>query len=133
MALFSKTKTSSNDSTNVVFDFLKGLIVATLISLGLVILLAFCINWFEIKDSYLSPLTLLIKGISIVVGTVIAVRGESKGLLKGMCFGIIYIVFAFVIFSILSSSFKLGLSSLLNVLFASLLGGIVGIIKVNKK
>lgn len=133
MALFSKTKTSSNDSTNVVFDFLKGLIVATLISLGLVILLAFCINWFEIKDSYLSPLTLLIKGISIVVGTVIAVRGESKGLLKGICFGIIYIVFAFVIFSILSSSFKLGLSSLLNVLFASLLGGIVGIIKVNKK
>jgi hypothetical protein len=39
---------------------------------------------------------------------------------------------AFVVFSVLAGTASIGVSTLLDVLFASLLGGIVGIVKVNK-
>ena len=77
-------------------------------------------------------ITLLIKGLSVLVGSIIAVKGSEKGLVKGIAFGAIYILLAFLIFSILSGNFAFGLSSFLDLFFASLLGGIVGIIKVNK-
>ncbi len=131
MASFSKTKSSSNQS--VVFDFIKGIIIASLVSLALVILFAFFIKWFDISDGYLNLITLLVKAISVIIGSIFAVKGDSKGLVKGVVFGLIYIIFAFVIFSFLAGSFSVGLSTLLDLAFASLLGGIVGIIKVNRK
>lgn len=123
-------KTDTNE--NVFFDFFKGILIASLLSLGLVILAAFCLKWFSIADEYVAPITLLIKGISVFVGAMFAVKGNSKGLLKGVSFGLIYIVVAFIVFSVLAGSMSVGVSTLLDVLFASLLGGIVGIVKVNR-
>lgn len=127
------SKADSKTNENVVFDFIKGIIVAMLISLGLIVLFAFCLKWFMIPDAFILPITLVIKMISVVIGSIIAVKGDSKGLVKGVLFGLIYIVFAFIIFSFLAKSFHFGLSFLLDILSASLLGGIVGIIKVNRK
>ena len=123
-------KTDTNE--NVLFDFFKGILIASLLSLGLVILAAFCLKWFSIADEYVAPITLLIKGTSVFVGAMFAVKGNSKGLLKGVSFGLIYIVVAFIVFSVLAGSMSVGVSTLLDVLFASLLGGIVGIVKVNR-
>lgn len=123
-------KTDTNE--NVFFDFFKGILIASLLSLGLVILAAFCLKWFSIADEYVAPITLLIKGTSVFVGAMFAVKGNSKGLLKGVSFGLIYIVVAFIVFSVLAGSMSVGVSTLLDVLFASLLGGIVGIVKVNR-
>lgn len=131
--MFAHSKTKNVSKDNIVLDFAKGMIVALLISLTLVILFAFCLKWFSLEDSFIVPITLVIKGISVLIGSLIAVKGSSKGLVKGLCFGAIYIVFAFIIFSILAGSFSLGVSSLLDFAFATLLGGIVGIVKVNRK
>lgn len=130
--MFGRTKTEKLTNENIVFDFVKGLLVATLLSLGLVVLFAFCMKWFSIPDEFITPATLLIKGLSALVGSILAVKGNSKGLLKGMTFGAIYIVLAFVIFSILAGTFDIGLGLVLDLAFASLLSGIVGIVKVNK-
>ena len=131
MFSFSKTEKFSNE--NVVFSFVKGLIVATLISLGLIVLFAFCFGWFSLPDASIVPVNLAIKGLSVLVGSLIAVSGNSKGLLKGFVFGLCYVVVAFVVFSLLAGTFSFELSVLLDMAFAGLLGGIVGIIKVNKK
>lgn len=131
--MFSKSKTEKIKNNNIVFDFIKGAIVAILISLGLVVLFAFCIKWFSLSDAVIAPVTFVIKGLSVLFGAMIAVKGDSKGLVKGVGFGAIYICFAFVIFSILSGSFSIGLTSLLDLVFSVVLGGIVGIVKVNKK
>lgn len=122
----------ADTNENVFFDFFKGILIASLLSLGLVILAAFCLKWFSIADEYVAPITLLIKGTSVFVGAMFAVKGNSKGLLKGVSFGLIYIVVAFIVFSVLAGSVSVGVSTLLDVLFASLLGGIVGIVKVNR-
>ena len=129
MSVFSKTCAKEN----VVFDFVKGLIVASLCSLALVVLFAFCIKWFDIGDRYLNLITLSMKAVSVVIGSIFAVKGQSKGLLKGIVFGLFYVIVAFLIFSLLAGGFNLGLGFLFDLAFASLLGGIVGIVKVNRK
>lgn len=130
--MFGRSKTETLSNENVIFDFFKGLLVATLLSLGFVILFAFCMKWFMIADEFIAPITLVIKAVSVVSGSAIAIKGKSKGLLKGMAFGVIYILLAFIVFSMLANTFSIGLNTLLDVAFASLLGGIVGIVKVNK-
>lgn len=130
--MFSKTSSKRLLSNNLILDFLKGIIIALLLSLGLIILFAFSLKWFNIPDSFIPSFTLAIKGISVLIGSIFAVKGESKGLIKGFGFGAIYIVFAFIIFSVLSGGFNFSFNSLLDMLFAGLLGGMVGIIKVNK-
>ena len=130
--MFSRKNMDSVTNENNMFHFIKGLIVASLLSLGLVILLAFCMKWFSISDAFISPITLLIKGLSVSFGAFLAIKGKTKGLLKGLIFGFLYVVVAFLVFSLLAGSFSINISTLLDVLFASLLGGIIGIIKVNK-
>ena len=120
-------------SNPIILDFLKGIIISLLSSLGLIILFAFSIKWFNISDVAIAPITLTIKGVSVIVGSIFAIKGDSKGLLKGASFGAFYIFVAFLIFGFLSGEFIVSINSLLDVLFSALLGGLVGIIKVNKK
>lgn len=128
---YSKSKTEKI-SSNIVVSFLKGLIVSMLVSFALIILLALSLKWFSLDEKFISPINLAIKTISVIVGSCIAVKGESRGLIKGVAFGLLYIVSAFVCFSVLAKSFALDMSFLLDVLFAGIAGGIVGIIKVNR-
>ena len=128
---FAKSK-SLNSSGNLILNYLKGLIVAMLVSFALVILLAFSLKWFSLDEKFISPLNLAIKTISVVIGSCIAVKGETKGLLKGVVFGLLYILLAFVSFSFLAKTFSVDLSLFLDILFASVAGGTVGVIKVNR-
>lgn len=130
--MFVGSKSETESKENIVFSYFKGLLISTMISLGLVIVLAFSLKWFELGDGFIVPLTLLIKGVSVLVGAIFAVDGRNKGLLKGAGFGAVYVVFALVIFSILAGGFSVGVSTFLDLVFASLVGGIVGIVKVNK-
>ncbi len=131
MSVFSKTKSSGNES--LLFDYFKGILIASLCSLIFVVVFAFVIKWFDIADGYLNLITLMIKALSVIIGAIFAVKGKEKGLVKGAVFGLIYVIVAFVIFSLLAGGFSLGLSFVLDLAFATLLGGIVGIIKVNRK
>ena len=128
---FAKSKTSQLKE-NLVLGFLKGLIISMLVSFGLIIILAFSLKWFSISESLIYPLNLVIKAISVIIGSCIAIKGKTKGLLKGVVFGILYVFLAFTCFSFLSKSFIFDLSLFLDILSACIAGGVVGIIKVNK-
>lgn len=125
------TKKLSNE--NLFLSILKGIIVSMLISFALILVFALCLKWFVFDEVWIVPINLLIKAISVVFGSMIAVKGESRGLLKGALFGGVYIVFAFIVFGLLAGSFEIGLSFLLDLVFSVILGGIVGIVKVNKR
>ena len=128
---FSKTKSSSTNE-NLILSFIKGLIVSMLVSFVLVIVLALSIKWFSLSENLISPLNLVIKTISVLIGSIIAVKGQSKGLVKGVIFGFLYVSLAFCCFSFLAKTFTFDLSLLLDAIFACVAGGIVGIIKVNR-
>lgn len=129
---FSKYKTEKLNG-NILVNFIKGLIVSMLITFALIIVLAFSLKWLSIDEKYITPLNLAIKVISVLVGAVIAVKGENKGLLKGILFGFIYITISFVSFSILANTFMFDLSLVLDLVCTSIAGGIVGIFKVNAR
>ena len=98
--MFAKLKSeNAHTSKNVFFDFVKGLVVAIIISLALVVLFAFILKWATVPDSVIPFITLAIKGLSVLVGSLISVKGESKGLVKGAGFGMLYVVIAFLLFS----------------------------------
>lgn len=127
----SKTKTSSKD--NIFLDYFKGLLLSILTSFALIILFALCLKWFDISDGFIVPMTLAIKGISVFVGACFAIRSSSShGLVKGLVFGMVYMIFAFMVFGVLSGTFEFGMSSFLDLIFVSILGGLVGIVKVNR-
>ncbi len=127
-----KTKSISNENKNMIFDFVKGLLASIMISFALIILFAFILKCFDISDIAIVPVTLLIKGISVFVGSFIAIKGKSKGLIKGVVFGAIYVILAFLVFGIIAGNFSFDVGLLLDFAFAILLAGLVGIIKVNK-
>lgn len=131
--MFANSKTENFNSTNVVIDYLKGLIVSMLVSLGLVIIFALLLKWFDLPESLVVPITFVIKYLSVIVGSLIAIKGTSMGLVKGGLFGFFYTILAFVVFSFLAKSFALDLTTLLDLASSILLGAIVGIIKVNRK
>ena len=122
-----------SEKNNLVLDYLKGLILSMMLSFGLVLIFAFSLKWIAINDSTIMPINLAIKIISVIFGSMVAVKGDSKGLVKGVIFGMVYMLVAFVSFSILASSFMFDLSFLLDVVCSAIAGGIVGIIKVNKR
>lgn len=130
--MFGKSSVKKLVVNNVFMDYLKGIIIALLISMALIFAFAFSLKWFDISDAFIPMVTLIIKGLSVLIGAIIAIKGKEKGLLKGLLFGIIYTFLAMLIFSILSGSFDIGMSFVLDVLFAGILGGLVGIVKVNK-
>ena len=130
MTSFSKTNQISNE--NVFLSFFKGLIISLLISLGLVVLFAFSLKWFEINDTFIFIGTMVIKAVSVLIGAMVAIKGKSKGLIKGILFGLIYIFVAFVVFSFLAGGFEFDGQTVLDFVASAIIGGIVGVIKVNK-
>ena len=131
--MISNSNTEKMSNSNIIFDFVKGLIVAIIASLGLVIVFALVLKWFDLSEKLITPMTFAIKYISVIAGSLIAIKGENKGLIKGGFFGALYTCIAFLVFSFLSKSFAFDLTTLLDFVSSILLGAIIGIIKVNKK
>lgn len=131
--MVSSSNTKNISSENTVFDFVKGLIISIILSLVMVIAFALCLKWFDFSEKLIVPITFVIKYLSVIVGSIFAVKGNSKGLIKGALFGLLYTMFSFIIFSILASSFSFDLTTVLDIVSSILLGAIVGIIKVNKQ
>ena len=127
---FSKTK---NVNQNLFLSFGVGLFVAMIISFGLIILFAFSMKWFSLSENLISPVNMAIKAVSVLFGSLVAVRGETSGLVKGATFGLVYILAAFLCFSFLAKTFELTIGFFLDIICAVLVGGIVGIIKVNRR
>ncbi len=129
---YSKYKTEKVNG-NLIIDFLKGLIVAILISFALIIVLACCLKWFSIDEKFIIPLNIAIKILSVIFGAMIAIRGDKAGLLKGVVFGCLYMFLAFTTFSFLAKSYSVDLGLLLDVICTCIAGGIVGVVKVNAR
>ena len=129
MKTFSSSEIANKNS---VVDYLKGLIVSLALSFALVILFAFMLKWIAAIESYIYIGTMLIKVICVGVGALIAIKGDSRGLLKGILFGLLYISLAFLIFSFLAGSFVFDGSAVLDFVISAIAGGIIGVIKVNR-
>ena len=122
-----------NNKISIFLELLKGTLFSLIISMLLIIVFAIIIRFANISDSLILPINQVIKGVSLLLGTIIALKGSNKGIVKGFLIGIFYSIFSYIIFSILSSSLTFGLTSLTDLVFNGIIGAISGLIAVNIK
>ena len=130
----SKTeKKEVSVGTKIIFGYVKALMLSLIITFASIILFAFIIKWANLSDEVISPVNLVIKAVSVFVGAFVFTRGQTKGLLKGFLFAVLYTLVAFVIFSSLAGTFVLGLGLVADFAFTGLVGAIAGVVGVNSK
>ncbi len=123
-----------NTNKSMGLQILKGSITSVSITLVLILLFALLIRFVNINESVIMPVNQFIKIVSIFLGVYSALKfHKEKGWVKGMLIGAIYSVLAFVVFSILSSQLSFSMSTLLDILFSGIIGGLSGVIAVNMK
>ena len=121
-------------SSPILANILKGSLIAVSISLILILLFAVLIKLTNIPDVAISPVNQVIKIISIFLGCFLCLKKlPQKGLVTGSFVGMLYTVLAFLIFSLLGGTFSFNLTLLSDIIFATIIGGICGIMAVNKK
>lgn len=124
----------TNDSKKVWVQYVKGATVALIVSLVGILLFALLLKFVSISEGVIGPVNQVIKAISILVGTKVALkRTTNLGWLKGAILGLFYTLLAYLIFSFLSSSIVFDTTTLIDVMFGMVMGAICGIIVVNSK
>ncbi|MDD3397395.1 MAG: TIGR04086 family membrane protein [Clostridia bacterium] len=131
----NKTKSKIKDSSSLTVKITKGALCALCVSLVLILIFAFLLRFIAIDEEAISPVVQVIKGVSILVGVFIALKGVFEmGFINGIIIGLTYTIIAFVCFSMLDGfTFEFSKTLLNDVIFGSIIGGISGIIAVNMK
>ena len=93
-----------------------------------------CWNIVNISDLTIKIINQIIKGFSVLLGVFICLKNnKEKGLIKGAIIGAAYTLLSYLIFSILVASFSFSASIIYDMIFASIIGLICGIMFVNLK
>lgn len=125
-------KETDDNSPKLWFVLLKGTLISLAVSLVGILIFAFFIKYVAVPTSAIRPVNQVIKGISLLVGTLIALKKTDKmGLVTGLLIGLFYTVLAFVVFSILDGHFEFSKTLVNDLLFGGIIGAICGIIAVN--
>lgn len=114
-----------------VFEILRALIAALVVTLALILIAAFAIKTFNVPTDAITIINSVIKGVSVLVATLVFLRLPNSGYLRGLIVGILYIALSFVVFSLFNGEFKFGINLLNDFAFGAVVGLIGGIIAVN--
>lgn len=112
------------------FDIIKSVLIATLFSLGFILLFALIVRWASLDSAVIVPVNYAIKILSVLLGVLIGYRNRQNGILKGAITGLIYTLLTFLIFACLDG-FKTVNFNWLDLVFLPIAGGISGVISVN--
>ena len=111
--------------------YIIGGFASVIVAIALILVFALIIRYVGISNNWIKPINISIKIISICVGVFIATKDGQHGLKKGVIVGIIFILLASIIFSILTKSFMFDLSLLADLGLGVVCGAISGVISVN--
>ncbi len=115
-----------------IFTIVKGAALSLAISLLAVVIFACIMRATPIPTNAVYPTNQAIKGISVVIGALVFVRGE-KGWKKGGCIGLVFTALSYLAFSAIGGDFSLSWLILLELAIAFLTGALGGILAVNRK
>lgn len=115
-----------------VFQVLKSVLAAVLISLFFVLLFTVIIQLFALPAEVIKPVNQVFKILAIVAGGLLFIRGD-KGLIKGAIYGLAAVILTFLLFGAISGSLSVSWKFPLEILLGAVAGGITGVIAVNIK
>lgn len=110
----------------------KGSIFAIVISLILLFIYANLLTYTNISETTMTPVVLTISGISILIGSSISsLKIKKQGMINGALVGLIYMIFIYLLSSIMFTGFGLDTKSIIMIIVGTVAGMIGGIIGVN--
>lgn len=124
-------KSDAKKSSGYIIEVIKALIIGIILSLVLILVAAFIIKICNIPTGAIPIINQVIKGLSILVGCLLALKLPHNGWVRGIVVGLLYIVVSFIIFSLLDGKFEWGLNILNDIALGSITGMLSGIIAAN--
>jgi putative membrane protein (TIGR04086 family) len=115
-----------------ILQITKAVAMSVIVALALVLIFTFIIQIFSLPSSVIKPVNQVIKVLCIVAGGIVFIRGEG-GLLKGGIYGALAVIVTYLLFGIIAGEFTFSWTTIVEFIFGSIIGGIVGVIAVNIK
>lgn len=128
-----KVNENSTHSNNII-KILKGSILAIVISIILLVIFAIVLTYTNFNENMTPTVIIIITAISILIGSQITASSIKKnGVLNGIAVGLIYVLFLYLMSSTISKNFSLNNYAIIMIAASIAIGGLGGIIGVNRK
>ena len=122
-----------NNSNGIVI-ILKGTLISIIATIVLLMIFATVLTYSNINENSMPTVIIVVTALCILVGSQITTsKIKRNGIVNGALVGAIYILALYLISSIISKDFSLNIYSIIMMATSILIGGIGGIIGVNKK
>lgn len=134
VSLNKKVEDKTKEKNNNMVKIIKGSIIAMIITMIALTVYAAILAYTSVSETTMVPVVLTITGISILIGSSMSsISIKKQGIMNGGFVGLIYIIFLYVLSSIISVGFELNMNAIIMLIVAILTGMIGGIIGVNMK
>lgn len=112
----------------------KGVIIAIIVSMALLLIFSAILTYTTISESVSNPVIIVITAVSILIASQISTRKIKKnGIVNGGVIGGIYIITLYLISSIVTGNFSLGINAIVMIIASIIAGMFGGVIGVNAK
>lgn len=123
---------SEKQSDNAFLMISKGVILTILVTLICVLVFTFIVKVAALGDGAIKVINQFLKIFSLFLGVWCFVKGK-RGLIKGLLVGVVSTLLIYLIFGFISAD-KISTKTLfIEMLFSAIVGGLCGIIAVNRK
>lgn len=124
----------NNEVSNNILKIVKGSLLAITISIIGLIIFAIILTYTNVNENAIPTVIIIITIISILIGSQITTSSIKKnGIINGMIVGLIYIGLLYLMSSIISKNFSLNNYAIIMIATGIAIGGLGGIIGVNRK
>ena len=115
-------------------NIVKGVGISVGFSLIFLLILCIILTYTNIGEDWISPIIIVLTGISILIGSSIEnTKLKKNGVLNGALIGAIYIAAMYIISSVIKKDFSANIQMIIIATMGTIFGIIGGIIGVNKK
>ena len=112
----------------------KGGLISIVITIIALMIFAVMLSSTSISETTIPTVIIIITAVSILIGSSLSMTKIKKnGIVNGALIGLIYIVFIYLLSSIVERDFSMSLYSIIMIVGSILAGAIGGIIGINKR
>lgn len=123
---------NANNAVELVKDSGIGALAGFLAAAIFVAVYAILMNWFHFSENSIPVVNVVAKAVCMLVAALAAIwRRPQRGWLKGAMAGALYVILAFILFSILDQNWTIGWPFLADLVMGIIVGAIGGIFFVN--
>ena len=123
---------NDNNSNNII-RILKGSLISIVTTLILLIIFSAILTYTNLNENIMPTVIIIVTALSILIGSQISTSKIKKnGIINGASVGAIYILLLYLISSLVTKNFSLNNYSIIMMVTSLLIGGIGGIIGVNR-